>query len=425
MMNDFWLRLYEAQSPTSYPIDLVWQAGGTRGFFWQRGMAITDTDGDGREEVVSGGLFFDDQERVVVYENDGDNSYDLTYTDVVRGDIVGQSLAVLEEDLDGDGRQEIVHGGIQGAPGAQSLTCYESTADDSYAISWTWEFIPHIDLQFIVDAGDLDGDGRKEILTGGLKPNAPNVSHLHILEATGDNRLQDVALLVRPNGNSYSSAAVADVDGDGRREIVFGTHNQVAIYENDGDNSWHEIWSGAGSEVESIGAGDHDADGMDEILFRGGNVTNGTTGVWEIDEAYAADMDTDGRVDAIDNCATVWNPEQEDTDADAVGDACDNCIWGPNPAQGPAVFGHTLLATGPSTFGWASPAPVAHVRGSLAGVGAYAWDLFGTLPPGVAFFDADQPAGGAGFYYLVKPSCFVGSWQSELGAEPGRDEALP
>lgn len=43
------------------------------------------------------------------------------------------------------------------------------------------------------------------------------------------------------------------------------------------------------------------------------------------DGAEWADLDGDGVVDKYDNCANVFNPNQEDSDGDTVGDACDNC----------------------------------------------------------------------------------------------------
>jgi hypothetical protein len=58
-------------------------------------------------------------------------------------------------------------------------------------------------------------------------------------------------------------------------------------------------------------------------------------------------------------------------------------------------------------------------------VSSYGFDLFGTLPLGTSLVDATLPAAGSGFYYLVRPDCVVGSWQSSPGAEPARDAALP
>jgi PKD repeat protein len=46
-----------------------------------------------------------------------------------------------------------------------------------------------------------------------------------------------------------------------------------------------------------------------------------------------ADFDSDGILDAVDNCPRVANPGQEDTDGDGVGNACDNCPSFANAGQ--------------------------------------------------------------------------------------------
>ncbi len=45
------------------------------------------------------------------------------------------------------------------------------------------------------------------------------------------------------------------------------------------------------------------------------------------------DIDGDDILNAVDNCLTVFNPDQSDFDSDSVGDACDNCIDIPNRDQ--------------------------------------------------------------------------------------------
>jgi hypothetical protein len=48
------------------------------------------------------------------------------------------------------------------------------------------------------------------------------------------------------------------------------------------------------------------------------------------------DVDDDGIPDAIDNCPTVYNPDQADADGDGIGDVCDNCPTVHNPDQADA-----------------------------------------------------------------------------------------
>ena len=89
------------------------------------------------------------------------------------------------------------------------------------------------------------------------------------------------------------------------------------------------------------------------------------------------------------------------------------------------MLGQEIVAVDADSFSWDSAADVQFVKGGLATVASYGVFSTGSLPLVTMLVDPDQPSQGTGFYYLVRPDCPVGSWQSSLGAEPGRDASLP
>jgi lamin tail-like protein/amidohydrolase family protein len=149
---------------------------------------------------------------------------------------------------------------------------------------------------------------------------------------------------------------------------------------------------------------------------------------WVIDDAdYFDTLRSQTNVHALDPNATLDTESYWDVDGDGVLNACDNCPDYANPSQGGVVFGQTIQASTADTFTWTTPADVKFVRGDLATVGSYGVNDSGTLLGATSLSDASSPSPGTGFYFLVRlaGSCAVGSWQSVLGNEPGRDQVLP
>jgi hypothetical protein len=50
-------------------------------------------------------------------------------------------------------------------------------------------------------------------------------------------------------------------------------------------------------------------------------------------DACDPDIDGDGLLNEVDNCAYTVNPDQENADSDALGDSCDNCLFVSNDFQ--------------------------------------------------------------------------------------------
>ncbi len=139
----------------------------------------------------------------------------------------------------------------------------------------------------------------------------------------------------------------------------------------------------------------------------------------------AIDLDADAVDDLDDNCPGAANPPQADADADGVGDACDNCPQLSNPQQQAVPFPSTISAASVSQFCWTGAADVVWVVGNLAELSSYSILASAGATNATCVSHPVLPTSGSGFYYLLRPDCAAGSWQSTIGAEPGRDTALP
>ncbi|MCB9706763.1 MAG: VCBS repeat-containing protein [Myxococcales bacterium] len=118
---------------------------------------------------------------------------------------------------------------------------------------------------------DLDGDGELEIV-------APRHSVLYVYDSTGELRWQTAWASSASNSPEHGgvrmwpSAAVADLDGDGDMEIAVAAHPDdngynVAVYDHLGEllPGWPQAYGGV--EVRSIAVADVDGDGRGEILI--------------------------------------------------------------------------------------------------------------------------------------------------------------
>lgn len=163
--------------------------------------------------------------------------------------------------------------------------------------------------------GDLDGDGRSEILVA--EDNEGEVHVFGLVEYdTGVKKLKKLYMIYGTGYDGGNSFAVGDVDGDGRDEILVAKARGrvVNIFNKDG-NLVREIKTGRYDGGDSMTAGDINGDGRDEILVvedDGGRLDVFTadgklyerwvsTSYRGGDSLTAGDIDGDGRVEIIIN----------------------------------------------------------------------------------------------------------------------------
>jgi hypothetical protein len=272
-------------APDHTPITPTWTRA-TGVIQWGH-LTAADLDGDGNDEVIAG-----DQAGTIwaVRAATGEPLWTATTPGSAA---VDAAITVL--DTDGDGKPELYtglgslsvqqqHGGLASYSNTGQLR-WSRQFNDIFS-NWhpEWGTRPDGWNEMVVTApqvGDVDGDGRPDLVV------APQDNRIHVLDpATGLDRpwWDDPRQLFFP-GHGYwvddavfSTPLVADIDGDGRDEIVVG------------------VASTAGGPV------DHAGGVLIAIEFDGAGPT--TKWVWKADDIIAsppvlADLDQDGRAEIV------------------------------------------------------------------------------------------------------------------------------
>ena len=230
-------------------------------------VVITDLDGDGRPDLVvssnAGGIY--------VLRN-------LSASDTIRFAAAWDSTtpdgcgSLAAADIDGDGLPDIVV-----ANGASRISVFRNTSSAGKI-----SFAPALELAgppgvWSIATGDIDGDGRPDIVAGSNQTSA--VSVLRNKGSVG-NMSFDPKTDLAPGSLSWNMA-LGDIDGDGKPELVvpgtlLGTVSVFPNTSHSGSIAFKEpIQFHTGGLSMSVNIGDIDRDGFPDLVI--GNFYSGNS----------------------------------------------------------------------------------------------------------------------------------------------------
>jgi serine/threonine protein kinase len=214
----------------SFALPVILSAGPSGSLY---GLAVADLDGDGRLDIVTANGIFN---TLSIFRNQSQPGVLTTNSFAARVDlpVVGEPSAVAIGDLDGDGRPELVVADF-------SLTTVSVLQNQSSpGLLTSASFAAPVDFgvgpsPICVALADVDGDGRLDVVTANeLKP-ARRVSVLRNISIPGRLSTNSLAAEVDFGGANLAHAlAIGDLDGDGRLDLATGSFagKALAVYRN-------------------------------------------------------------------------------------------------------------------------------------------------------------------------------------------------
>ena len=261
----------------TFAVAVAYDSGGLDAF----SVAVADVNGDRKPDIVVANV---NSGTVGVLLGNGDGTFQKAVT-YFSGALFADSVAV--RDVNGDGKPdiEVAVNTFFDAPGDGSVSVLLGNGDGTFQMAVT--YASGGTFADSVAAKDVNGDGKPDLVVSNCGASGTGScadGTVGVLLGNGDGTFQTA--VPYGSGGSYGwSVAVADVNGDGKRDIVVANLDSAnaGVLLGNGDGTFQTAKTyglGGYYENSSVAVMDVNGDGKPDILVANGNYnSNGTVGV--------------------------------------------------------------------------------------------------------------------------------------------------
>ena len=224
-----------------------------------------DLDGDGKPDlIVANG----DSNTVTIYHNNSSPGT-ISFSEVASFTMgnSGYPIGVASGDLDGDGKPDIVISNYY----TQTLTFYLNASTPGHIIMDSALSVPSGNYILGASIADLNGDGKPEVIVAcqgsnllSVYTNSSTLGHIAFSNETS---------IMAPSGGSPFKVVVADLDGDGKPDLAAANSyaGTVSVYLNTTPTGGAVSFAGdvdfaTGNFPEGVAIGDIDGDGKPDLV---------------------------------------------------------------------------------------------------------------------------------------------------------------
>jgi hypothetical protein len=224
-------------------------------------LALGDLNGDGNPDMVAGPPIGRNAVGVAVLVGKGGTAFQQPV--VYGGSAFTQIAGIAIGDLDGDGKADVVVTGIGAAPnvGSHVWVLYgkgDGTLEDPVTLATAWGSTG-------MAIGDLNRDGIPDLaFTVGSTPNG-NAGYVMVMQGRGGRTYGDPVVYAT---SGSGSVAIGDVDGDGNPDLVT---NGVTVYFGDGKGGFPRRGDWFNDAPGSVILTDFNGDGKTDIVLGTGS----------------------------------------------------------------------------------------------------------------------------------------------------------